>query len=176
MRRQRPERQLELPRPSQPVLKHNTDLCSQLSALFHQIAIPLGAWSRRPLLDIPHPDNRHSVFHQIPWLPGTVGDALQYQLAQTGFSAQILDKVCGPLGTGRIPKICHEGMRGSWFIVSRWECLWRSQFRNKRNYPLASPIWTLRWTREQWFIVGGYLVCLKDWDILLAVRTEIRPW
>lgn len=48
---------------------------------------------------MPHPARWHRVSHQLLWLPGTVGDALQYQLSQTGFSAQILDKVCGPLST-----------------------------------------------------------------------------
>lgn len=81
---------------SQYLLKHNPDLCSQLSALFLQIAIPLGAWPSRPLLGMPYLASWHSIFHQLLWLPGTIGDALQYQLAQTGFSAQILDKVCGP--------------------------------------------------------------------------------
>lgn len=36
-----------------------------------------------------------AVSHWASWLPGTVGEALHYQLAQIGFSAQILDEVRG---------------------------------------------------------------------------------
>jgi len=94
---------------SQYFLKHKPGLCSQLSALFHQIAIPSGAW---PGHLIPYLANWHSIFHRIPWLPGTVGDTLQYQLAQTGFSAQILDKVCGPLMLVQVPRYVPPGNEG----------------------------------------------------------------
>lgn len=140
MRRQRPRKTRELARPSsQYFLKHKPGLCSQLSALSHQIAIPSGAW---PGHLIPYLANWHSIFHRIPWLPGTVGDALQYQLAQTGFSAQILDKVCGPLMLVQVPRYVPPGNEGLLVHSFPWECLGRSQFRNKRSYPLPSPIWT----------------------------------
>lgn len=85
-----------------------------------------------------------TVSHQIPWLPGTVGDALQYQLAQTGFSAQILDKVCDPLSIVGVSKMCHhQAIRDSWLIVTPWECLWRSHFRNRETtcyFSLSGPL------------------------------------
>ena len=47
-----------------------------------------------------------AMSHWASWLPGTVGEALQYQLAQIGFSAQILDKVRGQRSTRHS---CHRG-------------------------------------------------------------------